>query len=212
MARYALLLALLAACGHNIEPRWDDTASVEGDTDTDTDTDSDSDADSDADTDSDSDADTDTDTDTDPVTSVDYCHLQWPCSTTAAPGEDTEVIYGWVYHAGVTEGEGEGSGMTAQVGWGEDGSDPGDGWTWTAARYLGDKDGLSEGDLANDEYQASFTAPGTPGAYDYAFRFSLDSGSSWTTCDRGGDEGGECEGTGSADGYSPADAGQLTVE
>ncbi len=214
MARFSLLLSLfaIAACGHTIDPRWEETATPEGDTDTDVDSDTDVDADSDADGDADADTDADADADTDIGDAVDYCHLQWPCSTTAAAGEETEVIYGWVFHAGVTEGEGEGAGMTAQVGWGEDGSTPGDDWTWTAARYLGDKDGLTEGDLANDEYQSSFEAPSTAGDYDFAFRFSMDGGSTWSTCDRGGDEGGECEGTGSDDGYSPADAGQLTVE
>ncbi len=219
MARYSLFLILLSACGHTIDPRWDETATPEGDTDTDVDSDTDVDADSDADgdadadTDADADADADADTDTDIGDVVDYCHLQWPCSMTASAGDETEVTYGWVYKAGVTDAEGEGAGMTAQVGWGDDATDPADGsWTWTAARYLGDKDGLTEGDLANDEYQSAFTAPETAGSYDFAFRFSLDGGTSWTYCDAGGDEGGECEGSGSGDGYDPSTAGQLTVE
>jgi hypothetical protein len=131
----------------------------------------------------------------------------------AAPGATSEEVYGWVYLAGVTVGAGQGARIEGQVGVGADGSDPeAGGWTWTDAAYLGDKDGLSEGDLANDEYVATFTAPPTAGAYDYAFRFRSDAQSGWWYCDAGGDDSDGCGGAGLDDGYQPENAGQLTVE
>ena len=133
---------------------------------------------------------------------------------TVAAGGSSEQVYGWIFHEGTTQGEGQGAGVQGQVGVGPDGDIPEGSaeWVWTDAGYYGDKDGLSEGDQANDEYLGSFTAPSDAGSYDYAYRFSVDGGGTWTYCDAGGDEGGECEGAGSDDGYSSDDAGQLTVE
>lgn len=74
--------------------------------------------------------------------------------------------------------------------------------------YNGDKDGLLDGDLANDEYVGTFTAPATPGDYDYAAKASADYGLAWTYCNLGGDS---CNYGGSTDGYEPSDAGALTV-
>lgn len=140
---------------------------------------------------------------------VDYCHIQFPCSMTLAAGAASETVYGWVYLASVTSGAGQGPGVRLQLGVGGDGTDPETGaWTWTEMSYNTDKDGLSAGDLANDEYAGAFTAPSTPGAYDYAVRATADEGASWLYCDGGGDS---CPGLGSDDGYSPSDAGQCTV-
>jgi hypothetical protein len=50
------------------------------------------------------------------------------------------------------------------------------GWSWTPASF-----NVQSGN--NDEYMASFTAPGA-GDYRYAYRFSLDGGNSWTYCDK----------------------------
>ena len=89
----------------------------------------------------------------------------------------------------MTEGSGEGAGITAAVGVGDDGTDPetDSSWTWTTATYNADKDGLVAGDLANDEYEGDITAPSTSGSYDYAYRFSTDGGLSWRYVDLGGD-------------------------
>lgn len=140
---------------------------------------------------------------------VDYCHLQYPCTMAASSGATSDVVYGWIYEAGTTEGAGRGTGIQVEVGVGPDGSDPATdpGWAWSAASYNVDKDGLFPGDLANDEYMGTFAAPGA-GAWDYCVRASADAGASWTYCDAGGDT---CGGVGSTDGYAPADAGQLTV-
>ncbi len=190
---------------------------ADGDTDTDTDTggtDTDTDTDTGGtDTDTGS-VDTDTgavDTDTSTVVvPVDYCHLQYPCTQSLAAHASSDLVYGWVYRAGVTTGAGAGAGVVLQVGVGPDGSNPetSASWTWASMTYNVDKDGLVPGDLANDEHQGRFDAPGSAGAYDYCVRASADDGASWTYCDGGG---GTCPGDGSDDGYSAVDAGALAV-
>jgi hypothetical protein len=134
--------------------------------------------------------------------------VQWPCSMTASRGSASPLVYVWVYQAGVTPGVGEGAGMTVEVGVGPDGSSPGSGWSWSAAAWNDDKDGINPGDLANDEYAGSFTVPATAGSYDYGARVSADGGLSWTHCDLGGSG---CGGNGSDDGTSPSTAGALTA-
>ena len=52
----------------------------------------------------------------------------------------------------------------------------------------------------NDEFTAVFNVART-GTYDYAWRFSADEGLSWSYCDLNG----------LSDGYSPENAGHLTV-
>lgn len=140
---------------------------------------------------------------------VDYCHLQYPCDMTLVSGSASDVVYGWVYQAGVTDGVGEGIGMTVEVGVGPDGSDPATdtSWSWASMSYNVDTDGLSPD--ANDEYAGSFVAPSTAGDYDFCLRVSADGGASWTYCDAGGVS---CGGLGSSDGYLPAEAGQLVVQ
>jgi hypothetical protein len=143
------------------------------------------------------------------VTPVDYCHIQYPCTMTSTAGAASSVVYVWVYQGGITVGAGQGAGVSVEVGVGPDASDPSaGGWTWSIGGYNGDKDGLTAGDLSNDEYQGSFTTPATLGSYDYCGRVSADGGASWTYCDSGGSS---CGGSGSDDGYSAANAGQLSV-
>jgi hypothetical protein len=124
-----------------------------------------------------------------------------------AAGSLTEPVYTWVYMAGVTDAEGAGAGLTVEVGLGAEGTLPDEVWSWTSAAYLMDKDGLSPGDLANDEYQARMTAPSAPGTYAYAGRVRAGAGR-WTLCDLGD----TCGGSGSDDGYDPSTAGALTVD
>jgi hypothetical protein len=130
------------------------------------------------------------------VETVDWCNLQWPAETTISLADPaSEVIYGRVHEPGITDSPGEGPGVLGQVGLGPDGTDPATaGWTWWSATYNVD-DGA-----ANDEYEGQLTAT-VEGSFDFAYRFSLDDGTTWVYCDR----------TGSSDGYSSADAGTLTV-
>jgi hypothetical protein len=134
-----------------------------------------------------------------PLTVLERVALEWgtlqaPLSTTTAAGVASENIYGVVYELGVTDNPGQGSGITAQLGYGPDGSDPSaGGWTWTAATYNTDN-----GD--NDVYRATLTIA-TEGFYAYAYRFSGDNGNTWLYCDSDGSD----------NGYDPAKQGELTV-
>jgi cysteine-rich repeat protein len=107
---------------------------------------------------------------------ADYCNVQFPTSLTITSG-DTTTIYGRIYEGGVTEAAGASPLVTAQLGYGPRTSNPEwqAGWTWFDAIF-----NTQYGN--NDEYMTSFTAP-APGDYSYAYRFSLDSGASWTYCD-----------------------------
>jgi len=128
-----------------------------------------------------------------PPPSTQWCNLQWPPTMTSAAGDDTETVYGQVYHPDVTDKPGQGLGITADLGYGPDGDMPWeDSWVWTEAVYNVDAGN-------NDEYMATMNVP-VAGTYDYAYRYSLDGGL-------------YCYGdlNGSDDGYSPDQAGSLTV-
>lgn len=126
---------------------------------------------------------------------IDWCNLQFPASITINAGASTGNIYGQIFVFGVTEAPGQGAGIIAEVGYGPDGSDPtGNNWTWFTAVYNIDV-------MDNDEYVGSFTV-NTAGSYDYAYRFSGDTGNTWTYGDLDG----------SNNGYSTAQAGDLLVE
>ena len=72
-----------------------------------------------------------------------------------------------------------GSGLSVQLGLGTVGSVPDDSWTWTTAAYAEDKDGLTPGDLANDEYAGWLTAPSIDQAYG-AWPCSVSQGLKWS--------------------------------
>jgi len=142
--------------------------------------------------------------------SVGWCRLQAPLDLTIGAGT-TFAAYGHVFVAGVTDATAGVDGhplLVGQAGYGADGSDPAAaGWTWFAAGPNPAWNDASAGELGNDEYQASITAP-SPGAYDLAFRFSFDGGTTWTLCDGPAGMGHD----GSEDGYTPANAGVLVTE
>ena len=131
---------------------------------------------------------------------VDSTYLERPLWTTSTPGKPSERIYGLVYEGGKTNAAGQGAGVSAQLGLGANGSYPNDTtWTWINATYLNDAGNY-------DRYFASLTAPSV-GQYDYAFRFSLDTGKTWIYADADGN----FEGTNSANGYSPDKGGDLVI-
>ncbi|MBI5502525.1 MAG: IPT/TIG domain-containing protein [Deltaproteobacteria bacterium] len=135
-----------------------------------------------------------------PPPSIGWCALDRPAATSADVATETAAIYGRVLVAGVTEGDGQGTGVTAQVGVGLPGTDPRTGgWTWTSMGYADSVDGTAPGDLAVDEYGSPVDAPAEAGSYVYAVRFSVDAGASWTICDTSGA------------GYSEINAGRLTA-
>ncbi|MCK6528131.1 hypothetical protein L6R50_11435 [Myxococcota bacterium] len=146
-------------------------------------------------------ADDDTaDDDTAPAAYVAWAILQHPPEVVLEPG-GAEVFYGRVFVEGRTPGPGAGAGVEAEAGWGPAGTDPrsAPGWTFEAAPYAGDVDGLAPGDLSNDEYSLALGPPDT-GAFSVAYRFRVDGGE-WTYADLGGTD----------DGFSPDDLASLTV-
>jgi len=122
---------------------------------------------------------------------VDWCQLQWPASTQTTVSSPTELIYGRVFAQGITAGAGQGAGVAAQVGYGPSDTDPSTdtNWQWFDAGYNTSVDGLTQGDLANDEYMGSVTVA-QAGTYSYAYRFSKDGGNSWLYCDQDGSDNG----------------------
>lgn len=115
---------------------------------------------------------------TDAVAELAYCNLQFPSTLTVAAGELSDLVYGRIYQAGVTEPAGASSRLTMALGYGALGSDPrSGGWAWTSAAY-----NVQVGN--DDEYQARILAPGA-GTYAYATRATRD-GVNWTYCDLDG--------------------------
>jgi hypothetical protein len=112
---------------------------------------------------------------------ADFCNAQFPLAFTVSTGATTPAIYGRLFELGVTEPAGAPPGWYAEVGYARTGSDPRvlAGWTFIPASY-----NLQVSN--DDEFQASFAAPGLRGVYDYAYRFSSDSGANYTYCDLNG--------------------------
>ena len=130
---------------------------------------------------------------------IGWCALQWPQSTTTSSGAPSELIFGRVYQAGVTEPAGPPPGIGAQIGYGPLDSDPRTtpGWRWVVATW-----NPSCPDCGNDdEFMESLTVT-IPGQYSYAVRFSEDGGYHFTFCDLP---------PGTDDGFSSAELGTLTV-
>jgi hypothetical protein len=126
---------------------------------------------------------------------IGWCNLQWPSMLTTTTGAASEPVFGQVWIDGVTNRLGATVGLTAELGYGPDGSDPSVApttWQWTPAAFNLDVDN-------NDEFVATLTVA-TPGGYDYCYRSSY-LGGAWLYADLDGTD----------NGYSPATAGALTV-
>jgi hypothetical protein len=117
---------------------------------------------------------------TDSATEADFCNLQYPSTLSVKTGTVTELIYGQIYEAGVTEAPGAAAGIQAEVGYGNNGTDPTVDVSW---RFFSAGYNVQSGN--NDEYMGTFTAPAA-GTYAYTFRFSQDGGLKWTYCDLNG--------------------------
>lgn len=127
---------------------------------------------------------------------IGWANLQWPPSMThtISTTNRTDLAYGQVWVDGVTKAPGPTPGLRAQLGFGPDGSDPaGSGWTWVEAQFNTDAGN-------NDEFRASLL-PEAVGTYDYAYRYTVTGGRDWVYADLNG----------TGDGYSPAQAGSLSV-
>ena len=133
-----------------------------------------------------------------PHLTIGWANTQWPPSMewTISTFTRTDSVYGQVWIDGVTNAPGPTDTLRAQLGFGAHGSDPAANvaWTWVEAAFNGDRGN-------NDEFVASMQ-PTATGSYDYAYRYTTDDGVSWTYADLDG----------IGDGYSAAQAGQLTVK
>ena len=134
----------------------------------------------------------------------DWCGIQWPQADTVVAGVDTlsDMIYGQVYEAGVTDvGVQDSANFIVELGIGPSGTMPDDNnWTWVPAVF-----NTAHGNGGNNyEYMAQIDVRSLqPGVYDYAFRFSFNGGP-WVYADWGSSGG-------SSDGYQPENAGKLYV-
>ncbi len=142
---------------------------------------------------------------------VDWCRLQWPLEETVQPGQ-LIASYGRVFAEGITDltdGVDPDAMLVGEVGVGPDQSLPEGNvdWTWTTAAGTPDWSALAANEVGNDEYTAELPAPMEQGQYDFAFRFSLDGGATWTYCDKAAG----FEHDGSEDDYQTENAGALTV-
>lgn len=132
-----------------------------------------------------------------PRLAIGWANLQWPpaMSHTISAVARTPNAYGQVWIDGATSQAGATPGLRAQLGFGPAGSNP-DGdvaWTWVEASFNVDAGN-------NDEFVASLL-PDSVGTFDYAYRYTTTNGANWLYAD--------LDGTGN--GYSPDQAGKLTV-
>jgi hypothetical protein len=132
-----------------------------------------------------------------PHLDIGWANLQWPPSMThtVSATDRTDDVYGQVWIDGVTNQPGPTESLTAELGFGPDGSNPSGNasWEWVEARFNVDAGN-------NDEFVASLL-PQSPGTYDYAYRYSTTGGRDWTYADLDG----------IGNGYSPSQAGHLVV-
>ncbi len=134
------------------------------------------------------------------ATNIDWCVLQYPNALSATAGAPTALIFGRIYKAGVTEPAGPPAGISVQVGYGAQSSDPRvtPGWAWSDAVW-----NPSCPDCGNDdEFMRSLTVE-LPGNYSYAYRFSEDGGYTFVYADLP---------PGTTDGFSTAELGALDVQ
>lgn len=121
-------------------------------------------------------------------------NLQGPSTLAAAAGTSSPPVYGQVFIDCTTSEPGATPDLVTYFGYGPDGSDPNaGGWHWRSADFNRDVDN-------NDEYVGTLMIYHGPGTYDYCFRYSY-GGGEWTYGDLDG----------SANGYSPSQAGAMTV-
>lgn len=95
---------------------------------------------------------------------VNFANIQFPTSATITEGA-TVTVFAQVYEPGVTEGAGQGAGITAEIGYSSTNSSPDGTWTWLSATHNASVTGN------NDEYQVNLGTGLTPGTYYYASRF-----------------------------------------
>ena len=138
--------------------------------------------------------------------SADWCMIDRPSTAELRAGESftVYVLFREEGATDVTTGIDEIVGLAVELGVGVGGSLPDDAWSWVSAEA--NTAWVDQISPDADQYRATFETT-EPGDFDYAFRVSLDDGGHWVYCDGRGGAGAN----GSEDGYSPENAGELTV-
>ena len=111
---------------------------------------------------------------------IDYCNVQFPTSLSLMPGQMSPTVYGRVYEATITDPAGPSAIIVGELGLGPANVNP---TTQSGYTFFPTTFNVQMGN--DDEYQASLTAPMTPGSYRYVYRFTKD-GQKWTYCDLNG--------------------------
>jgi hypothetical protein len=124
---------------------------------------------------------------------VDECFVDTTALTAAPSAVIPAPFRARVRVPSLTEAVGQGTGVTAEIGYGPIGTAPSTWTSWTASTYDTDA-------MAFDRYAGTFTAPSGLMTYDVAFRFRVGT-KPYVYCDRDGQQ----------NGYSSAMAAQLTV-
>ncbi len=96
--------------------------------------------------------------------SIGFANTSFPSSETICNGNSFDV-YGQVYISGVTEAGGQGTGVTAQLGWSTTNTNPSTWTNWTSAVF-----NSQQGN--NDQFFAQLTGLAS-GTYYYAFRYAI---------------------------------------
>ncbi|MCB9553331.1 MAG: lamin tail domain-containing protein [Myxococcales bacterium] len=118
---------------------------------------------------------------------VDFCRLQFPAEIEGIPG-DRVTVYGRFYEAGITDRSNMNDaepGARGQLGYIADGADPANPMSWTWVDAVPNAGYVGGDEPNNDEHQVDLVLPAV-GLYSYAFRFTVDDGTSWTRCDLDG--------------------------
>ena len=102
---------------------------------------------------------------------IDWANTQWPASGTICK-EGTYTVYSQAYEAGVTNGSGAGTGITAELGYSNSNTNPNTWTNWQAATF-----NTQVGN--NDEYQSTLSGL-APGTYYYAFRYTYNGCTEYT--------------------------------
>lgn len=93
---------------------------------------------------------------------VGWCNTQFPSSGTICQS-GSYTVYGRVFKTGVTEAAGQGTGITADLGYSTSNTNPNTWTNWQAGTF-----NIQVGN--NDEYQSTLTGL-APGSYYYAYRY-----------------------------------------
>ncbi len=131
-----------------------------------------------------------------PASRIDWCRMNDPLSVVVAQGVQTPALQAEVFHEGLTPGDGAGTGIVAELGYGTWGADPRN-WNadnWQAVAYSAEAEGGQ-----NELYEAALRIA-QAGTYGATIRVKVNDGD-WRYCD----------GTGSDDGYQAAQSVKITV-